>query len=214
MPLSYTFREITPKPRTNVHQTPPLKRPKFQLFLSFLLSVTTNYHNIIHSCPQQQHTSEQHSKQPKHARAVHSCVRAIIHCSFSLEQHCTQHIQQHWPNILLQQLEAAFTNISAASGSLMGSDPGRISSIVAERFPNPTQRFLIMVVFCSLGFRSRFFFKPCSYIENINIQHEPIIGRKKIKIVPFRNHLNRWICLHLNLEGSCAYIQKECQFEC
>lgn len=69
---------------------------------------------------QQQQSCEQHSKQPKHARAVQSCVNAIAHWSFILEQHWMQHIQQHLLNIRPQQFEAALMS-SAASDNFVST---------------------------------------------------------------------------------------------
>lgn len=58
-----------------------------------------------------------------------------------------QHMQQQWRHILPQQFEAAFTRISAASGSFTCSEPGGTFSLVASKFPNPTQRLLRVMVF-------------------------------------------------------------------
>ncbi|CAI0452263.1 unnamed protein product [Linum tenue] len=79
---------------------------------------------LINHCSAGQHIAAQHSKQPKHDRAMQSWVKATAHWLFILEQHWTQHMQQQWPYNLSQQLEAAFIIISAASGSLGSSVPG------------------------------------------------------------------------------------------
>ena len=53
-----------------------------------------------------------------------------------------QAMQQHLFHIAPQQLEAALTKISAASGSFGSSDPGGMFSAVATKLPKPT---------CSVG---------------------------------------------------------------
>lgn len=48
-----------------------------------------------------------------------------------------QHKQQHLLHMLLQQLDAAFTNISAASGNFVSSLHGGMFSVVAIKSPKP-----------------------------------------------------------------------------
>lgn len=91
------------------------------------------------SCPGQ-HNCKQQSRQPKHARAVHSCVNTVAHWLFIFEQHWMQSMQQHWLHIWPQQFEVAFTRISATSGNFGSWDPGRMFSAVAIRSPKPTVR--------------------------------------------------------------------------
>jgi hypothetical protein len=92
----------------------------------------------------------QHSTQAKHARAVQSCVNAIAHWLFILEQLWTQHMQQQRLHMLLQQLEAALTKISAASGNFGSSRPGGIFSTVAVKLPNPMPRLRRSIIFWHL----------------------------------------------------------------
>lgn len=100
----------------------------------------------FHSFPQQQHSCEQHSTQPKHARAVQSCVNAIAHWLFILEKHWMQHIQQHLSHSLPQQFEAALMMSSAASGNFGSSTPGRMFSAVAFKLPKPTPKFCSIIL--------------------------------------------------------------------
>lgn len=62
-----------------------------------------------------------------------------------------QHIQQQYPHILVQQSEAAFTMISAASGGFGSVKPGAIFSAVAFTFPNPIPMFFNTFSFWGLG---------------------------------------------------------------
>lgn len=102
------------------------------------------------SLPEQQ-TVAQHSKQPKHARAVQSCVNTIAHWLFIWEQNWMPHMQQQWLHKLAQQFEVALMNISAASGNFGSSDPGGILSAVAIKLPKPMQRFPRIIIFWPLG---------------------------------------------------------------
>lgn len=101
-----------------------------------------------HPCCLEQHSSQQ-AMQPKHANEPRSCVIAIAHWSFIFEHIWMQHMQQHLSHSILQQLDAAITNISAASCFTV--EPGGVFSAVAVRSPKPSPRFWSIITFCSLG---------------------------------------------------------------
>lgn len=120
-----------------------------------------------YQCPSSpgQHIAEQHSAQPKHARAAHNWVNAIAHWSFILVQHWMQHMQQQWLHILPQQFEAAFMNISAASGNFASPYPGGMFSVVAVMSPNPIPRLynnIFLKFFNSTTFSGSLLFDICS----------------------------------------------------
>lgn len=61
-------------------------------------------------------------------------------------------MQQHLLATLLQQLEAAFTKISATSGNFGISDAGGRFSAVAVKSPKPMPRFCNIIVLGTLEF--------------------------------------------------------------
>lgn len=97
--------------------------------------------------PRPQHSSAQQPRQPAHAKPVKSWVNTFAHWGFIWEQHRMQAMQQQWLHIEPQQFEAAFTKISAASGSFGSSDPGAVLSAVATKFPNPTHKLCGNIIF-------------------------------------------------------------------
>lgn len=105
---------------------------------------------FLHQLFPEQHI-EQHSRQPKQPKAVHSWIVTSTKWLFSREQHWMQHMQQQCLHIVPQQFDAAFTRISAASGNFACSAPGGKFSTVAVKLPKPMQRFLSIICLWTLG---------------------------------------------------------------
>lgn len=118
----------------------------------FTYLCTPKQENIhYHESELQQHTWEQHSRQPKQAKAVNSWVITIKHLSFTLEQHWIRHLQQQQSATLPQQ-PAAFVNItSRASGGLSSPKLIGVLSRVAVKLPNPMARPWIRIGDLSSG---------------------------------------------------------------
>lgn len=96
----------------------------------------------------------------------------MTHWSFSLLQHSIQHKQQHLLPKVLQQLEAAFTKISATSGNFGISDPGGKFSAVAVKSPKPMPRFCNIIVLGTSEsniFWWSLFFDPCLHKHSVEL---------------------------------------------
>ena len=108
----------------------------------FTLPYNTSTPTCMRRCPQfapPQHSSEQHSKHPRHARAAQACIMTIAHWSFILLHALMKHMQQKQSATRLQQ-PTAFSNISNFSGGLISPNPVVRFSLVAVTSPNPSVR--------------------------------------------------------------------------
>lgn len=154
--MSYDTVEEThinfPQTSTNFPYNSAFLNSTFTLHEALQQKLPTAHHNLHNLCTPkqqnihyheselQQHTSEQHSRQPKQARAVNSWVITIKHWSFTLEQPRIRHMQQQQSATLPQQ-PAAFMNItSRASGGLSSPKLIGVLSRVAVKLPNPMAR--------------------------------------------------------------------------